>query len=363
MSKSNSKKLLQLCGEVKKCKLCARMNNSKRVLNGSCGPINAQAFFIGEAPGRLGADGSEIPFHGDVAGDNFERLLNQVGLSRYNIYITNAVLCNPKDDDGNNATPNLNEIKNCTNYLQQQIELVNPKIIVTLGATALKATSIIESHKISLKKDVRKSFNWFNRKLIPLYHPGQRAMAHRSFLNQLADYQFVAEKIRRLNKPVRKVSAYMNEDVVSIVDYITHLKPKVSYFWLHKIFYLIEYEATKQSGSKLTNSYFIRQKDGPYCTDLNIKKLKKYFGDLRVEQNKNKLIISRSAPDLFGNKTTNIGSLSRDQRELIMRVIERHGNKSDSQLKTTVYLTKPMKKIIRQEEKNINLFNSPVVFN
>ena len=89
---------------------------------------------VGEAPGRLGADASQLPFHGDKSGHNFEALLEFSGLNRSDVFITNAVLCNPKSGDGNNATPTKCEIVNCASNLQKQISLLNPMIVVTLGA-------------------------------------------------------------------------------------------------------------------------------------------------------------------------------------------------------------------------------------
>src|SRR5687767_4808993 len=100
----------KLCSKVAACVLCPRMVHSQRVLNHSSGSLGAQIMFIGEAPGRLGADNSGIPFHGDKAGHNFEELLEFAKLDRSNIFVTNAVLCNPRDEDGNNSTPTKIEV-------------------------------------------------------------------------------------------------------------------------------------------------------------------------------------------------------------------------------------------------------------
>src|SRR5579872_1859340 len=99
-----------LVADVQACRVCPRMCNSRRVLSRSAGPLNAVIMFIGEAPGRLGADESGLPFHGDKAGHNFEALLRHVGLSRYDVFVTNAVLCNPRDTAGNNAPPSRQEL-------------------------------------------------------------------------------------------------------------------------------------------------------------------------------------------------------------------------------------------------------------
>ena len=66
-----------LCREVQSCERCARMTGSARVLSGAAGHLDSRIMFVGEAPGRLGADNSGIPFHGDTAGHNFEQLLEQ----------------------------------------------------------------------------------------------------------------------------------------------------------------------------------------------------------------------------------------------------------------------------------------------
>src|SRR5579859_4948153 len=273
----------QLVAEVKACRKCQRMENSERVLGHSSGSLIATVMFIGEAPGRLGADTSLIPFHGDQSGHNFEALIEQVGLSRYQSFITNAVLCNPKDEFGNNSTPTKEEVENCANFLKRQIDLVQPDVIVTLGATALKATALVERHNLTLTLAVRTSRQWYGRTLIPVYHPGQRAMVHRSFANQLADYQFIVETLRRANAKRKTSSLRMfSPKVAAVVDCITSRKPQLSYFALHKLFYLVEVEAHKQLGERITNSYIIRQKDGPYCVDLHIAKLRRTCPSLEI---------------------------------------------------------------------------------
>jgi uracil-DNA glycosylase family 4 len=70
-----------LVGRVQACRKCDRMNDSKRVLSFGCGSIDSPIMFIGEAPGRLGADDSQLPFHGDKSGHNFESLMEQVGIT------------------------------------------------------------------------------------------------------------------------------------------------------------------------------------------------------------------------------------------------------------------------------------------
>lgn len=366
-SEPTSNQFANLCNTVLACVKCQRMSTSQRVLNRSAGALNAEIMFIGEAPGRLGADDTGIPFHGDRAGHNFEELLKFANISREQIFVTNSILCNPKDEKGNNSTPTKDEISNCADHLREQISIVNPKIVVTLGATALYATSLIEHHSFTLKNSVRTFQNWFNRGIIPLYHPGQRAMLHRNFINQRSDYQFVSEILHRIGKKKilkRKVS-FISNDIVPILDLITTLKESLSYFALHKIFYLIELEYFKRYHHRLTNAYIVRQKDGPYCTDLHYTKIKKSVPSIRLKNENNILVLHRHLEEknLFSDNLNNQDTLTEDVKNVIEYVINKYGSKDNSTLKTQVYLTKPMRKILEQEKTSLlNLYNTPISF-
>ena len=331
------------------------MAESKRILGASAGAIDASIMFIGEAPGRLGADDSAIPFHGDKSGHNFEELLQHVGISRREIFVTNAVLCNPRDEEGRNATPNPAEINACSTFLVNQIRLVDPKIVVTLGAIALKATAAISTHSLTLQKDVRTANRWFNRLLVPLYHPGQRAMLHRSFHNQLSDYQFVAEQLRRLGHPRKPQSFGMSTSTLAVARELIRQVGEISYFALHKLTYLAEYSAIRETGQRLSSAYFVRQKEGPYCTDLHIAKLKKSIKGLKIGSGRSGLTVQHGAP-LLGASS----ELPQTARLIIEQVVRRYGHLSDAQLKTAVYLTAPMRRILRQEKRGRNLFNAAI---
>src|SRR5476651_2468208 len=161
----------RLIGSVRACQACDRMCGSVRVLSWANGSPGASLMFVGEAPGRLGADRTAIPFHGDKSGDNFERLLELSKLSRADVFVTNAVLCNPRDSSGNNAPPAQSEVQRCAVHPRSQIDLVQPLLVMTLGAVALEATRAIESHDLTLRDSVRTANNWYGRKLLPLYHP------------------------------------------------------------------------------------------------------------------------------------------------------------------------------------------------
>jgi uracil-DNA glycosylase family 4 len=374
MATASKKKLLEidfnfvefdsLCKEVQNCKLCPRMKGSQRVLNYSAGNLEAKIMFIGEAPGRLGADESGIPFHGDKAGNNFEELLHHANINREEIFVTNSALCNPKDESGNNSTPNEKEIINCSSFLKRQIELINPRLVVTLGGTALEATRIVSNHSLSLKNSVRTANSWFNRLLIPLYHPGQRAMMHRSFANQRSDYQFVSEQLRRLETPRRQYDVLPTQtDAAVIVEYILSKVSPLSYFALHKLFYLIEFNSFKKTGHRLTNTYIIRQKDGAYCTELHLSKLKKSIQGLNYSFKGKHIILYKNSQTLFQGSLLNEFDIDDDAKDVIDKVLFEHGKKSNAALKRTVYFSRPMRNILLLEkEMKINLYNSPIIF-
>jgi uracil-DNA glycosylase family 4 len=351
-----------LVHDVSNCTLCDRMCGSARVLNFSVGNLQAELFFIGEAPGRLGADETHVPFHGDTAGKNFEDLLDFAGLSRNDIFVTNAVLCNPKDSEGNNATPTPLEVLNCRDHLRRQIDLINPKIVVTLGSTALKAVAGIEPHEFTLAESVRTVHDWYGRRLIALYHPGQRAMAHRSFANQRSDYQFVAEEWGRLKRPRKGNSGATRADVLSIARYLLATRGSVSYFELHKLAYLTEYLHVRRNGKRLTQAYFIRQKDGPYCTDLELNRLRRADSAIKVLNDSGRLLLRLGrdeTPPLFPSTT----GIPAEAKTAADEALHRYGDKSDSELKTAVYLTAPMRFLLRREQSaHINLYNAPIDF-
>lgn len=350
-----------LVNEVRSCTLCPRMCGSTRVLSFAAGNSNSRVMFIGEAPGRLGADQTGIPFHGDVAGTNFENLLSSAGISREQIYISNAALCNPKDDYGNNGTPKPDEILNCSSFLRRQIELVDPAVVVTLGSVALRATSNIDTHCLTLREAVRTATKWFGRILIPLYHPGQRAMMHRSMANQRSDYQFIAETLRRLKIPLKPVSGSTRNDVLKASQYLLRKRGELSYFELHKFAYLAEYLHVRTTGRRLTGAFFMRQKDGPYCTDLHVSRLKRADQNIKVVNREGKLFLRLG-------QTTNPSLLPETDLDshvclTLDEVLTRYTYSNEADLKRAVYLTAPMRLMLRREKREgISLNNAPIDF-
>lgn len=360
MNRSKEKGFLNLVERVRACRKCPRMEGSARVLGLGCGPLDAQVVFIGEAPGRLGADSTELPFHGDRAGHNFESLIEQVGISRYQSFVTNAVLCNPKDAAGNNATPTLTEVANCAPHLEEQLALIDPRVVVTLGATSLRACQQVAEHSLELRTAVRTANPWAGRTLIPLYHPGQRAMVHRSFANQLADYQFVAERLRRPRRPASRGRRTADSEKLAEIAHrmISSRASGLSYFGLHKLYFLSEVSQLEEVSERLTNAYVIRQKNGPYCADLHLERLRNMVPGLVIERDKGGVRL-RASPQLT---LTNTSRLSTQEKNVVDAVISKYGLMSDADLKRVAYLSRPMREVLKRERtEGINLFNSAIL--
>lgn len=152
--------LTELYAQILVCQKCALAQGRTNAVPGE-GPEDAQIMFIGEAPGfhenRLGR-----PFVG-AAGQFLEELLASINMRREDVYICNVVKCRPP----NNREPLPNEIEACQPYLDRQIELIQPRLIVTLGrysmARFLPKASISKVHGVPAK---------FGRVVVlPLFHP------------------------------------------------------------------------------------------------------------------------------------------------------------------------------------------------
>ena len=182
----------QLATEAAGCTRCPAMCGRSAVLSELNGSPEARVMFIGEAPGRKGADRTRIPFSGDQSGANFDRFLSSINLAREEIFITSAALCNPRSDSGANRKPTQKELANCSSFLRRTIEVVDPRVIVTLGSVALEALKRIQYHELSLKESASQIHSWNDRVLVPIYHPSPQVLAsHRREVEQLQDYQVV----------------------------------------------------------------------------------------------------------------------------------------------------------------------------
>jgi uracil-DNA glycosylase family 4 len=131
------------------CQRCATLVANRRCivhgygLNASEPPL--RILFVGEAPGHKGADLTGVPFTRDRSGVRLQQLLIELGLSnerdphnpqpRLRCFVTNVVRCNPPS----NRTPRADEIRNCLPYLWQEIDLLEPEVVVPIGNVAARA--------------------------------------------------------------------------------------------------------------------------------------------------------------------------------------------------------------------------------
>ena len=189
----------ELVKDAAGCTLCPAMCGRSAVLSELNGSVDARIMFIGEAPGRKGADRTRVPFSGDQSGANLDRFLGSINLTRPEIFITSSALCNPRSESGANRRPTQKELSNCSGFLRRTIEIVNPRVIVTLGSVALEAIKRIQYHELNLKTAAAQVHSWNDRVLVPIYHPSPQVLAsHRREAEQLRDYEVVAKAVTQI---------------------------------------------------------------------------------------------------------------------------------------------------------------------
>ena len=208
---TNEVKLSQfarIVAEAAACTRCPAMCERTAVLSDLNGSVLSRIMFIGEAPGRKGADQTRVPFAGDQSGKNFERFLASIDLPREEIFITSAAICNPRTESGANRKPTRKELGNCSDFLRRTVQLVDPAVIVTLGSVALDALKVIEQHSLTLKESSAQIHRWNQRILVPIYHPSPQVLAsHRREAEQLNDYKVVARAIALASENVHDFAA------------------------------------------------------------------------------------------------------------------------------------------------------------
>ena len=176
------------------------MEGRRRLLSGANGSLDARVLFVAEAPGRFGGERTGVPLQSDQTGRNFIHLLATAGIARESVFVTNAVLCNPRDAQGRNAPPSATEIARCQPFLQRTIDIVAAPLVVALGRVALVALARLEAHDLELRRDVGRAIAWRGRILLPLYHPGPRAQIHRPLAKQEGDFAALATLLASLDE-------------------------------------------------------------------------------------------------------------------------------------------------------------------
>lgn len=173
--------------QIKDCKKCDLYKTRTNFVFGS-GSANAPIIFIGEAPGR-NEDLQGKPFVGP-AGKLLDELLFSIGFNRNQIFIANVLKCRPPG----NRDPRIEEINTCKDYLFRQIEIIDPKVICTLGKFS---TQLILNTSAGISGLRGRIFRVENRFILPINHPAAALYTPSKMGILREDFQ----KIRKLLEP------------------------------------------------------------------------------------------------------------------------------------------------------------------
>ena len=159
------------------CTACRLSEDRTHVVFGDGDP-QADVVFVGEAPGRR-EDEQGVPFVGP-SGQLLDRLLGEIGLDRTDVYIANVVKCRPPG----NRDPRPDEIDACKGYLREQLKLIDPKVVVTLGNFSSK---LLLKTETGITRVRGTAYEWWGRHLVPTFHP---AAALRGSAQVLEDMRY-----------------------------------------------------------------------------------------------------------------------------------------------------------------------------
>ena len=191
---ANTKKVLldQITADIKNNNICPDLAMKAKHLVMGDGNINSEIVFIGEAPGKK-EDETGLPFMG-AAGKFLNEMLSEVGWSRQDVYITNIVKYRPPD----NRDPSLAEKTAFWPYLARQLEIIKPKVVVTLGRHSMEY--FLPEQKISQIHGQAKRIDFFSSSLVivPLYHPA--AALYNGGLRQtlISDFKKIPNIIKQI---------------------------------------------------------------------------------------------------------------------------------------------------------------------
>lgn len=179
-SEARRAELVELFNTVSSCTACSLSETRTKVVFGS-GNADAELMFVGEAPG-FHEDQQGLPFVG-AAGKLLESLLGDIGLSREDVFIGNVLKCRPPG----NRDPQADEIEVCQSHLFRQIELIQPRVVATLGNFATKLLSG-SPMGITRVHGCEQSVRLGNSEVLlyPIYHPAA-ALYTRAMLSVLEE--------------------------------------------------------------------------------------------------------------------------------------------------------------------------------
>ena len=190
--------LLDLSKSLHNCDRCKLAKLGRTQVVFGVGNPHASVMFVGEAPG-FNEDQKGEPFVG-AAGKLLNDLLASAGLSRDEIYIANVIKCRPPD----NRDPEPDEVETCKPFLLQQIQMIRPKLVCTLGNWA---TQTLLERKVGISKVKAQAFYMKDFVIFPLLHPAA-ALHQGNLLDTLKeDFKKLKEFLDRNTKPAEPTSA------------------------------------------------------------------------------------------------------------------------------------------------------------
>jgi uracil-DNA glycosylase len=201
-----SRLLAEVAAEAVVCTKCRLADTRTQVVFG-VGDPDADLLFIGEAPG-MHEDRQGEPFVG-AAGQLLTRMLGEIGMTREEVYIANILKCRPPG----NRDPQPDEIETCTPWLVEQISVIQPSVIVTLGNFATKYVLQTQQGITRMRGGV---YPWHGRKVIPTFHPaailhggGERS---RQFAELQEDFALIRRTLTEPPPPPPVVSLIAHEE-------------------------------------------------------------------------------------------------------------------------------------------------------
>lgn len=169
------------------------------------GSKNVKIMFINERPGRVGPGESNLvsQFNDDPSARTFLELFLPLNIKYKDIFITNSCLCYLPNRPVNIQHPTTQEIENCHDFLNKQINIANPKLIITIGKTALESIKKLDKFKNSkqlqnftLSYDIGSVISDTNPKIYPLYHTARMGQIHRPKQKQKEDWKKIAQILK-----------------------------------------------------------------------------------------------------------------------------------------------------------------------
>jgi len=168
----------QLRARALVCVKCALSDTRTNVVFG-VGDPQARLMFVGEAPGK-NEDLQGEPFVG-AAGKLLDTLLDEIGLVRSDVYIANVLKCRPPG----NRDPKTEEIEACKGYLREQIRLIAPEVVMTLGNFA---TRLLLNTEVGITRLRGQSYQWWlGASLVPTFHPAAALRSGERVTNQMRE--------------------------------------------------------------------------------------------------------------------------------------------------------------------------------